>query len=72
MKLKIERRYHGVIGWGGINWETGIDIYTLLHIKYITNKDLLNSTGNSVGEFPYNALHGKKIFKKKGYMYMYN
>ena len=20
-------------GWGGINWETGIDIYTLLYIK---------------------------------------
>ena len=26
---------------GGINWETGIDKYTL------TNKDLLYSTGNS-------------------------
>ena len=32
---------------GGINWETGIDIYTLLYIKQIINKDLLNSTGNS-------------------------
>ena len=30
-----------------INWETGIDIYTLLHIKQITNKDLLYSSGNS-------------------------
>ena len=26
---------------GGINWETGIDIYTLLYIKQITNKDLM-------------------------------
>ena len=32
---------------GGINWEIGIDIYTLLYIKYITNKNLLYSTGKS-------------------------
>ena len=32
---------------GGINWEIGIEIYTLLYIKQITNKDLLYSTGNS-------------------------
>ena len=29
---------------GGINWEFGIDIYTLLYLKWITNKDLLYST----------------------------
>ena len=34
-------------GEGALNWETGIDIYTLPHIKQITNKDLLHSTGNS-------------------------
>ena len=27
---------------GGMNWETGIDIYTLICIKWITNKNLLN------------------------------
>ena len=32
-------------GGGGINWETGIDIYTLLYIKQITTNDLLYSTG---------------------------
>ena len=32
---------------GGISWEIGIDIYTLLYIKQITNKNLLYSTGNS-------------------------
>ena len=32
---------------GEINWEIGIDIYTLLEIEQITNKDLLYSTGNS-------------------------
>ena len=32
---------------GGINQKIGINIYTLLYIKQITNKDLLYSTGNS-------------------------
>ena len=32
---------------GGMNWEIGIDIYTLLCIKQITNENLLYSTGNS-------------------------
>ena len=31
-----------------MNWKIGIDTYTLLYIKQITNKDLLYSTGNSV------------------------
>ena len=38
-----------VTGWskgGEPNWKIGID-YILLYIKQITNKDLLNSTGNS-------------------------
>ena len=28
-------------GGGGMNWEAGIDIYTLIGIKQITNKNLL-------------------------------
>ena len=28
-------------GGGGMNWEFGIDIYTLICIKQITNKNLL-------------------------------
>ena len=28
--------------------EFGMDIYTLLYLKWITNKDLLYSTGNSI------------------------
>ena len=32
---------------GGIVREFGIDMYTLLYLKWITNKDLLYSTGNS-------------------------
>ena len=38
-------------GGGGkgrwINWETGNDMYMLLYIKQVTDKDLLYSTGNS-------------------------
>ena len=32
---------------GGMDWDFGIDMYTLLYLKWITNKDLLYSTGNS-------------------------
>jgi len=32
---------------GGIVRESGTDMYTLLYLKRITNKDLLYSTGNS-------------------------
>ena len=32
---------------GGIDWEFGIDRYTLLYSNYTTNKDLLYSTGNT-------------------------
>ena len=32
---------------GGINWEIGIGIYTLLYTEWITNKNLVVSTGNS-------------------------
>ena len=35
-----------VVG-GGINREIGIDLYTLLYIKQITDKDLVYSIGNS-------------------------
>ena len=28
-------------GGGGMNWEIGIDMYTLMCIKWMTNKNLL-------------------------------
>ena len=34
-------------GQGGTDWEFGIELYTLLYLKWITNKDLLYSTENS-------------------------
>ena len=31
----------GVGGGGGMKWEIGIDIYTLIYIKWVTNKNML-------------------------------
>ena len=33
--------------WGRVVREFGIDMYTLLYLKRLTNKDLLGITGNS-------------------------
>ena len=34
-------------GWGGIVREFGVDMYTLLYLAWISNKEFLYSTGNS-------------------------
>ena len=52
----------------GINWKVEIDIYTLIQIKWITNKDLLYSTGNST-EYP--AMTYMGIESKREWMYVY-
>ena len=58
--------------WGGrargINWEIEIDIYTLLYIKQITNKDLLYSTVNST-QYSVMAYMGKE--SKKEWIYVH-
>ena len=48
-------------GGSGNNWEIGMDIYTLLilFIKYITNENLLYSTGNY--SVLWSDLNGKEI-----------
>ena len=43
IKLTVTK---GEMWRGRINEEFGINIYTLLYIKQITNKELLYSTGN--------------------------
>ena len=53
-----------VVGGGRMNWEIGNYIYTLICIKQITNKNLLNSTGNST-QYSVMAYMGKEFFKKK-------
>ena len=53
----------------GVNQEVGVNIYTLLYIKQINNKDLLYSTGNYVQYFVI-AYNGKE--SEKEYICMYN
>ena len=55
--------YQGGREGGGINSEFGINIYTLLYVKQITNKDLLYSTGNCTQYFVI-TYKGKKSEKK--------
>ena len=61
--------YQGV-RWGGwINWKIGIDVYTLLYMKQITNKNLLYSTGDSA---QYSVMPiWEKNLKKSGYINIY-
>ena len=35
-------------GGGGMNWKIGIDVYTLICIKWITNKNLLYKKTNKI------------------------
>ena len=44
----LENKFMVPGGWReGIVREVGLDMYPLLHLKWIANKDLLYSTGNS-------------------------
>ena len=49
-------------------WEFEIDLYTLLYLKWITNKDLLYSTGNSA-QYSIMTYRGKE--SKKEWIYVY-
>ena len=35
----------------GVVRDFGMDVYTLLYLKWVTNKDLLDSTGNSAQHY---------------------
>ena len=50
--------------------EFGIDMYTLLYLKWITNKVLLCSTGNSAQCFVAAWMGGE--FGEDVYMYIYD
>ena len=54
-------------GWGeGIAREFGMDMDTLLYLKWITNKDLLYRTGNSA----HCSVKPEGIWRENGYLYM--
>ena len=48
---------------GGLNWVIGIDIHTLLYIKWITNKNLLYGTGNFT-QYSVMTCRGKQSIKQ--------
>ena len=50
-----------------INWDIEIDIYTLLCIEYMTNKNLLSSTGNPI-QYSVMTYMGKE--SKKEWIYV--
>ena len=52
----------------GINQEFWINRYTVLYIKQINNKDLLQSTGNST-QYPVMTFMGKE--SKKEWVFVY-
>ena len=57
-------------GWGReIVREFGMDMCTLVYLKWITNKDLLYSTWNSAQGYVAAWMEG--TLGENGYMYMY-
>ena len=53
----------------GVVREYRMDMYTLLHLKQITNKDILCGTGNSAQCYVATWMGGE--LGENGYMYMY-
>ena len=56
-------------GGGGIYQEFGINIYTLIYIKQVIDKDLLYSTGNST-QYSVITYMGKESEKEWIYVYV--
>ena len=57
-----EQTYGEMVGEGIVR-EFGMDMYTLLYLKCITNKDLLYSTGNSA-QYSLTTSLGKEFEKE--------
>ena len=54
---------------GGMNWEIGIDIYTLLYLKWITNRTYCIAQGTLLNVMWQPGWEGS--LGENGYMYMY-
>ena len=58
-------------GWGeGLDWELGIDMYTLLYLKRVTNKDL-GTLFNVMWQTAWDGSLWERSLRENGYMYMY-
>ena len=71
IELQSRKQTYGYQGAraGGISWDTGIDIYTLLCVKQITNKTYYIAQGTLLNTLSWPIW--EKNLKKSGYMYMY-
>ena len=56
--------------WGRGSWAVGMDMYTLLYLKWINNKDLLFSTDNSPQCYV-PAWMGREFWRKWIHVYIY-
>ena len=65
---RLRKQTYGCQGGGTVR-EFGMVMYTLLYSKWITNKDLLYSTGNSAQ--CYEATWMGEGLGENGYMYMH-
>lgn len=55
--------------WEGIKWEVGTDIFPLLYIEWLGNKDLLYSPGKST-QYSVVTYMGKEFEKEWIYVYI--
>ena len=53
---------------GGMDWEFGVSRCKLLHIEWMGNKVLLDSTGNYI-QYPGINCNGKEYIKECTYVY---
>ena len=66
--LKIQKYGYQGGWWGGMNWEIGVDMYTLLCIKQITNENLQYILQNLLCALWW--LNGKEIQKEGIYVFV--
>ena len=64
MDTKGEKWWWGG-GDGGMNWEIEIDIYTLICIKWITNKNLLSKKINKILKLKKKSNPAQKLIIKR-------
>ena len=73
---QTHRLREGTYCYQGEGWEEGIvrqlgmDMYTLLYLKWITNKDLLSSTRNSAQRYVAAWMGGE--FRGDGFICVYS
>ena len=61
--------YWGDGWWGGIDWDFGMDLYMLPDLTWITNKDLLYSTGK-MAQYHVTAEMEKAFEKEQIHVYV--